>query len=119
MNVFKRELKQLRKLEKAILKYRSLSRPDGGDILKLWSQFKSLDEIGMDKNQDFSDSCYHKLFKKYGNPDLSVYEDRLRMYTYYSDKVPLLLRQELTVTEYNYLIDLYKELCIQIHEVFK
>lgn len=105
MNVFNREWKKLLKLEQALDKYESYNIPTVNQYMDISEAFHAVITWG----DWFADVAYYELYLKYGNPNNSEYEERLKMYTYHSkDTKWYFPRYELTENE-------LKTLCVKYH----
>lgn len=108
MNVFKLENKKLNKLEKAINKYEKFNISNHSDF---WKVKLCLFELTSKFCSDLSGNAYYGLYRVYGNAENDLYEEILRMYTYYSKEISWILeRRTLTENEFNILVTKYREL---------
>ena len=80
MNVFKKEWKRLLKLEKALDEYESYNIPSKAEYLKVAEAFNNTINFG----SSLPEVAYYDLYRHYGNPRNSIYEERLKMYAYFS-----------------------------------
>ena len=105
--IYKIELKKLQSFEKSLRQYQSYKIPDTNDFYKMWKNYTSL--FAFDK--DFSSKTYRRLYKQYGNPNRSMYAERLRMYLEYSYKVScFFIRNSITVEHYTILVNKFQSL---------
>ena len=111
MNVFNREWKKLLRLEKALDEYNSYSMPTYQQYLAVGALFLKVLDFG----DSISDLAYYDLYCKYGDPEFSKYEQRLKMYVHHSNETKWYLqRQTLTENEFQILSEKYQDLKQQV-----